>query len=345
MGIVYFGTRSSADFGLVVEKCPDYQIAPRRVEKISVEGRNGELLRDTGTYSNVTQVYSVYYNAKETSFQEEAHKISAWLGAYGGKGYQFLADDYDGDTFRLATFTGMTNFRNWMNDFGRIDLTFDCMPQRWLNEGQGEVDISGGTIPNDFMACYPLLEIIGNGTVEYGGATITITDNTGISTFIDTETGDAFSGTPGINFNQAINFAKGGRMATGVTGSWQVPVPSAGLLDAHLYFNWWSAYGSPNSGILAINMIGSHSYELTGTGWTVSHNFGDEFVTFSCDSADIIPAPPLWCSMKLTGSLTSLLNRNGVVTIDGSLDPVPNGGLAISASGPTVNVTPRWWTL
>lgn len=346
MGLVSYGSNASDAFGIVVEKCPDYQIASRKVEKISVEGRNGDLLRDTGAYNNVTQVYSVYYNAKGTSFQAEAHNISAWLGAYGDRGYQRLEDEYDPLIYREAIFTGMTNFRNWMNDFGRIDLTFDCKPQRWVKDGQDIHDLEEGWIINEFMACYPILVITGNGTLKYGKANITITNNEGITTFLDTETGDAYAGSIGNNFNQPIDFTKSAWGNLPVSASWQVPVERPSLLDRHLYFSWWASYGSPNTGLLAIDMVGNDSYTLYGTGWTVSHNALDDFLTISCNSDDVVPIPRVGVSMRITGSISALLNRNSNVSIDGNLEAVPNGGMTLSPpSGMTVQFIPRWWTL
>lgn len=52
MGIITFNGVASSAYGIVVESCPSYAAAPRKVEYISVEGRNGDLIRDTGAYAN-----------------------------------------------------------------------------------------------------------------------------------------------------------------------------------------------------------------------------------------------------------------------------------------------------
>jgi phage-related protein len=194
---VYNG-KSSLDFNIRVERCPSYPVPQRVVEKISVMGRNGDLLLDTGAYSNVTQSYDIYFNAKSTSFQVMARSVALWLN--GTRGYKRLEDTYDPDIFRLAEVSDYHEYKNFLNYMGRLTVDFDCKPQRYLKVGEEEMSLtSGEDIFNAWMPCYPIFKLTGNGTLNVNGNTIGISNNLNKTIVIDCETQNAYTGTENRN--------------------------------------------------------------------------------------------------------------------------------------------------
>ena len=79
MSYFIFNGKNSSEFKIGIEQCRSYPSAARSVERQTIPGRAGELLRDTGTYSNVTQPYEIYFNGKSDGMTAAASKIVQWL--------------------------------------------------------------------------------------------------------------------------------------------------------------------------------------------------------------------------------------------------------------------------
>lgn len=341
MGISYFtfnGT-SSTSFDIRIEKCPDYPVAQRAVERIHVDGRNGDLVRDTGAYENVEMTYEIYFNAKSTSFQEVARDVAFWLN--GSAGYCRLEDSYDPDVYRMALMSNYTVYRNWLNDFGRATVTFSCKPQRFLKTGETEITPSG-TIPNAYMPCYPLLKVTGNGSIDLGGNVITVTNNTGITMYIDTETQNAYSSTTTDGKSQYFGFIT---LSAGASETKEVTLFQVDDYDP-VYLSFSFQYG---------NYIEDFVYEIDTTqafSQTITRQVVVYGVTYTYDvtitravgSNQIVFSSTSGVSI-LNAMVRTAWNRNKDISLSGSFPSVPTGGLPVSSSGVTLKVIPRWWTL
>ena len=141
MNYFTFNGTPSYTYNVYVTRFPDYTIPKREVTRVSVMGRNGDLLMDTGAYSNFTKEYELYFNAK-SGFHTSAHNIATWLNSIGG--YARLEDTYDPDVYLMARVNNPDDLQNWMNYMGRTTLLFDCKPQRWLKTGETEGAITSG---------------------------------------------------------------------------------------------------------------------------------------------------------------------------------------------------------
>lgn len=201
----YFNGARSIDKGLTIEQCPSFVTGQRSVEKITVPGRSGELVIDTGAYGNYTQPYEIWFKDKRLGTTRAARDIAQWL--LSGTGYLRLEDTYDPEVFRLAMFTGPLDVENWMLMAGRATLEFDCQPQRWLKDGQNPISVeSGQRLLNAWQPALPLIQVTGTGegSLTVGGSTFTISDMPGGIT-LDSETQDAFFGTQNLNNNVQVN--------------------------------------------------------------------------------------------------------------------------------------------
>lgn len=163
-----FNGRSSAEFGLLVNNVSNFGAPSRVVEKIQVPYRNGDLLIDTGTYTNYIVSYNVslIYNAVDTT-----RELASWLLA--PQGYCELTDSYNsGETRYAAYYNQLDITMDHLNRYGSATISFDCKPQRYLSTGTSQVTIPASssitiTNPTQFEA-RPLIEI-------EEGATFTIT--------------------------------------------------------------------------------------------------------------------------------------------------------------------------
>lgn len=170
-----FGSHSSRDFHLCVEKIPVIKMPARKMSRISVPGRNGDLHIDEGAFENYTQPYECYFHGPQAA-PELAHAIKAWLASPGA--YQRLEDTYDPAYFRRATYAGPMDISNILQRYGRCIINFDCAPQSFLKTGEQLLPFAApGSLnnPTGFEA-KPLIVVYGSGsgTVTIGDCTVTV---------------------------------------------------------------------------------------------------------------------------------------------------------------------------
>lgn len=199
-----FNGKTSSSFGLSIEHWPDMRAPERVVDKIQVPGRNGDLTMDTGAYGNVTMEYEVYFNSGSDTFFEKTRKIFNWL--LGSKGYCRLSDTYDSAVYRMALCANLEKFIDYLNKYGRSTIEFDCKPQKFLTAGETEVTLtSGNTVTNNYMPCYPLFKVTGNGTLTVGTNALVISNNSGQTMTIDCETMNCYTGTTNRNADVTVS--------------------------------------------------------------------------------------------------------------------------------------------
>ena len=128
---ITFDGVNSLDYGLYVSGSATFSSAETDYKKVSVPGRNGDLLISNNRYKNVNVQYpAVVFR----DLEENVMRIRNWLMSTNG--YCRLEDTYHPDEFRLATFSGPVDFATALFEVGSTTLTFDCKPQRWLKSGE-----------------------------------------------------------------------------------------------------------------------------------------------------------------------------------------------------------------
>lgn len=210
MGTIMFNKKSSRDFGLEVETFPNYEIPERIFEKVSVPGRNGEVIFDTGAYKNSKRSYKVSLATyDEESYSVKMNQIAEWL--HSSSGYARLEDSYDEDFFRYAYYSGSLSIENLFDEAGRATLDFECKPQRYYKYGEIPIEFTtNGKIQNKTpFTSLPVIHVYIGGnqaqsTVTIGNYGFTILANSGTNLIVDSELQDAYYGTE--NKNHCISF-------------------------------------------------------------------------------------------------------------------------------------------
>ena len=197
--MIYFNGKSSDDLGVFVEKCAPRPLPLRKFEKVSIPGRNGDIIYAEDAFENVQQSYEVYLSAKRKKIHNAARAVAQWLCV---PGYKKLEDSYDPYVFRMAAFYGGTEIENILNEFGRATLTFDCCPQRFLKIGDYREALENGqklVNPTGFAAL-PVLFVncSDGGTLHVGDDELTIDGYTGEIT-IDSMEMDCYSDDDNLN--------------------------------------------------------------------------------------------------------------------------------------------------
>lgn len=172
-----FDGESSKTFDLIITGGAIFDAPERDVELIEIPGRNGALVQDLGRFKNVTVTYNcALTSTKEHEFVDAMRKVREWLCSK--RGYCRLWDDFNPGEYRLGMFKGYIEVTNEAPVVGRFDLSFDCMPQRFLLNGDNPVAVSdGGSIFNPTMFdAKPLLQVYGHGDIGINGETISVSD-------------------------------------------------------------------------------------------------------------------------------------------------------------------------
>ena len=224
----YNGTTSST-YGIFIEHRPVLTFPKRVIESISVPGRSGNLLFDTGAYENVTLTYQVAYKG---NVRPNGVNIATWLYQ---NDYLTLSDTYEPSYFRKAVYVSPLNVTDIIAVAGRAAITFDCKPQRYLLSGLTVLTpAKGSNISNAYQPALPIISLSGNGTLTVGSKTVTISGNTG-TLILDSERQTAEVGTS--NANNLITLSDGFPvLGTGNTNiTW-----TTGISNVKVTPNWWT---------------------------------------------------------------------------------------------------------
>ena len=172
-GLLVYNGESLGDYGMVVAEAPVFEMPTRKNKVYEVPGRNGAIIFQEDSWSDVTRSYKVWL-AKDDfgDLATKVHAFSAFLNSVTG--YQRLEDDFEPDVFRLAYYNGGNNITNDLLQYGETTLTFTCRPERFLKAGESVIDVSGsGTHVLDLynptrFESKPLIKIFGGGKVIVG---------------------------------------------------------------------------------------------------------------------------------------------------------------------------------
>ena len=193
-----FGGKRLDMFGLYISGRGSYGAPERDYSKVSVPGRNGDLIFDNGAYKNISVTYHVGVKKPVELHLKELRNYVLSL-----KGYQRLDDSFSPDTFRKAVYKGGIEPTVAVRGrIGELDMVFDCKPQRYLVSGEREIQCTNGVpIYNPTpMTALPLVRVYGTGTLGIGSETIKINSASGY-TDIDCEIMDAYKGSTNCNGN------------------------------------------------------------------------------------------------------------------------------------------------
>ena len=180
--------------------------APERdIKKLSVPGKNGDVVIDNGRYKNIRVKYKAYiidkYNANIRGLR------NAFLAK---RGYQKLEDTVNPNEYRLAMALPFEPEEYGVLRAAEFELEFDCKPQRFLKSGEQTITLTAeSSIYNAYEErALPLIRAYGTGTFTIGGVSVQITSANSY-TDIDCETMEAYKDTMATNCNGNIVLTNG----------------------------------------------------------------------------------------------------------------------------------------
>ena len=237
MGVIIFNGIPSTDYHIQVEHPPGYETPAKDYDITHVPGRNGDVYIDKGSYKNVSRSYEIAVGSDKMDFTRLANGLSEWL--HSASGYARLEDSYEPDYYRLAVYEEGVAIENILRCAGRVTVSFNCKPQRFLKLGDEPVKFTRkGYLynPTGFMSL-PIINVSGHGAGILGvgkyKVSIALISN---SITIDSETQDAYSGT--MNRNPHISLVSG-NFPKLEPGNNEISF-SGGITSVEVIPKWWT---------------------------------------------------------------------------------------------------------
>ena len=169
---IFYNGESCKDVGLSVKSRPTIPIPEREYETIKVEGRDGELHRDKGTYKDIEIKISFNFVSKAPDvWAQDLRKVKKWL--YSGKDERLILSD-DPEYYYLVKRAVMSESERKVRRVGNFDITFTCEPYMYRVDGQEEKEVAK-YLYNPYMEAQPVYKIYGNGEIllEVNGNQVT----------------------------------------------------------------------------------------------------------------------------------------------------------------------------
>lgn len=199
-----FGGKNARTMGIELTEPITISQAVPKIYTVSIPGMNGDLHYYEGTYSN-RKVTAKCFMISGT-LQNDINKINAWL--LGEHGYRKLIIDGDPQHYMMGRVTSGIQtqiIQDVLNN--TFSITFDCKPQRFLNYGDNEEDVTTTLSiynPTEFESS-PIIALTatGDGSATIGGKTISTTY---VGTlYYDCETDTAYNGDTNLNENISVD--------------------------------------------------------------------------------------------------------------------------------------------
>ena len=233
----------SKDYGLILSGEDTWKRPQPDVTRISVPGRNGDLIQLGNRYQNLDITYHCGIG-KDMGMNFDAFNAAL----LSEPGYHRLEDSYHPEHYRLAVFeSALEPEVSQTDDSGKVDIKFNCKPQLFLKTGEVEVLVSdGGFIynPTPYPAT-PLLRFSfanswEGGSITINGRTISVQDPGTTSDFmVDCTKQDIYLRNSRANRNSifALNDGDFFELAPG-----RNRISCSGLSGDRVYItpNWWT---------------------------------------------------------------------------------------------------------
>lgn len=173
-----YNGRSSADFGLHIEKKDVFSAPSYDAEFISIPGRSGDIINPNRRFSNIKVTYTVFLMRKNTAaLASVLRDIKGWLYSELDR-YHELTDSYDAEYFRYGVISGSLDIEEQLNKIGCFTVTFNCKPYKYSFAGKQMVSVDSTSIsvtnPTAFEG-RPYIKL-------YGSEAVTLNISSGSST-------------------------------------------------------------------------------------------------------------------------------------------------------------------
>lgn len=193
-----------SDFNCFWDGSQIWKTPTKDVTFYDVVGRNGALSISNERFNNLELDVNCFIR---DDFRKNYNDLINFL--YSVDGYARFECADDPEVYRMAQFVSQIEPNTGpFLESGLFTLTFNCKPQKWLKSGENAIFISSSkTLINPTsQKAFPLIEVIGTGTITINDSVLTLANNTS-KTYIDCEIQDCYEGS--INRNPDLTIIGG----------------------------------------------------------------------------------------------------------------------------------------
>lgn len=164
-GTFFIDGKSAKKMGITLQKEIEVSAPKPIIHSEQVPGRNGEILYNTGAYSNRTIKASCF--VLKPKAMNYIFELNAFLAE--NVGYRKLEISSIPDRFFMARTVNGANFDVRAKVLAPFNLTFDCKPQAFLNSGDKFITLNNVTQVYNPASGHakPLIHIHGKGNIVF----------------------------------------------------------------------------------------------------------------------------------------------------------------------------------
>lgn len=229
-GNVIFGDVNLLDFGAYAIYCNTFERPLRDTTRITVPGRNGELIFDNGRYQDTPIEYTIIVGGQDNT----RNLLAALLTITG---FARLEDSYDAEVYTMARINAAPMVDKQDDGGCRFSIKLMRKPQRFLKLGEQSFTItSTGTVYNPTLYnSLPFIRAYGNGTLTIGSQVITVAGVTDAYIDIDSDVQNASYGTANRNDKLTLNTGAYPELLPG-----QNNIVASGFSSVVIAPRWWT---------------------------------------------------------------------------------------------------------
>lgn len=191
--------------GIQLQAPIEFSEAVPIVEAQTIPGRNGDLVRYTGSYENRSGSASCF------CLQKDVEKAVSSAGRFlmGKKGYRRLETSDDPDHYWMARVENSPQIAMRLRTLAPFEIGFDCKPQRFVKAGENAVIFtSNGALFNQYgQIALPFITLYGQGAgrLAIGDCVVDVKALNG-TLYLDSDTQNAYNnnGNQNLNINAPI---------------------------------------------------------------------------------------------------------------------------------------------
>jgi predicted phage tail component-like protein len=157
-----FNGKKNTEFGFRVAEGKKITTSSLDVERVSVAGRDGELLISNNRLNSAELSFPVNFVKEKGLIATEVYKISEWLNVAG---YKDLTISYDPDFIYRAAYLETFSIEETMRQFGKTTINFVCYPVKFYKQGRTTQTLSNGATVNGLgnVKANPVITLVGSG--------------------------------------------------------------------------------------------------------------------------------------------------------------------------------------
>lgn len=155
---------SYKDLGLIVEHRPNIPISEKNINNIYIQGSNGTLIEDLGTYKDIEININFGFKATRDKFSFKCRKIINWLNNIEDNKLMFSDDEMFYKVKTIVFDEG--GIEKGLRTIGRFTVTFICDPFKYLENELVTITKNNFTIYNEgTYESEPYLKIFTTGDI------------------------------------------------------------------------------------------------------------------------------------------------------------------------------------